>query len=217
MKKRFFYWTLCLSLLLSGCGGSADPAPDVPESPPPAETPVAAPDAPADLSDAVFDTAQDAGRLTARYLSLTQMYSPAGQEIPISTGDSTVYTSPEGQVLLVDCGNALGGQEVVDQLRRMDVSQIDVLVLSHPHADHIGGFCTVADAFPIGKVYTNGHEYDSQGYRDVMDKIKAAKKKSEITEDDVKDLEKKLQDATDKYIKKLDELSAEKEKELMSV
>ena len=171
MKKRFFYWTLCLSLLLSGCGGSADPAPDVPESPPPAETPVAAPDAPADLSDAVFDTAQDAGRLTARYLSLTQMYSPAGQEIPISTGDSTVYTSPEGQVLLVDCGNALGGQEVVDQLRRMDVSQIDVLVLSHPHADHIGGFCTVADAFPIGKVYTNGHEYDSQGYRDVMDKI----------------------------------------------
>ena len=171
MKKRFFYWTLCLSLLLSGCGGSADPAPDVPESPPPAETPVAAPDAPADLSDAVFDTAQDAGRLTARYLSMTQMYSPAGQEIPISTGDSTVYTSPEGQVLLVDCGNALGGQEVVDQLRRMDVSQIDVLVLSHPHADHIGGFCTVADAFPIGKVYTNGHEYDSQGYRDVMDKI----------------------------------------------
>ena len=29
----------------------------------------------------------------------------------------------------------------------------------------------MADAFPIGKVYTNGHEYDSQGYRDVMDKI----------------------------------------------
>ena len=172
MKKRFFYWALCLSLLLSGCGGSAAPAPDAPDAPPPVETPEA-PDAPADLSDAVFDTAQDAGRLTARYLSLTQMYSPAGQEIPISTGDSTVYTSPDGQVLLVDCGNALGGQEVVDQLRRMDVSQIDVLVLSHPHADHIGGFCTVADAFPIGKVYTNGHEYDSQGYRDVVDKIKS--------------------------------------------
>jgi len=53
--------------------------------------------------------------------------------------------------------------------------------------------------------------------RDVMDKIKAAKKKSEITEDDAKDLEKKLQDLTDKYIKKVDEIGAEKEKELMSV
>lgn len=53
--------------------------------------------------------------------------------------------------------------------------------------------------------------------RDVMDKIKAAKKKSEITEDDAKDIEKKLQDATDKYIKMLDSLTEEKEKELMSV
>ena len=53
--------------------------------------------------------------------------------------------------------------------------------------------------------------------RDVMDKIKAAKKTSEITEDDAKDYEKKLQDVTDKYVKKLDELAAEKETELMSV
>mgnify|MGYP000503051930 FL=1 len=53
--------------------------------------------------------------------------------------------------------------------------------------------------------------------RDVMDKIKAAKKISEITEDDAKDYEKKLQDVTDKYVKKLDELAVEKEKELMSV
>jgi ribosome recycling factor len=50
-----------------------------------------------------------------------------------------------------------------------------------------------------------------------MEKIKAAKKKSEITEDDATDLEKKLQDSTDKFIKKLDELGLEKEKELMSV
>ena len=53
--------------------------------------------------------------------------------------------------------------------------------------------------------------------RDAMDKVKAAKKKSEITEDDAKEIEKKLQDVTDKYIKKVDELGAEKEKELMSV
>ena len=53
--------------------------------------------------------------------------------------------------------------------------------------------------------------------RDAMDKVKAAKKKSEITEDDAKDYEKKLQDVTDKFIKQVDELGAEKEKELMSV
>jgi ribosome recycling factor len=66
--------------------------------------------------------------------------------------------------------------------------------------------------------YTEGGKVAIRNIRrDVMEKIKAAKKKSEITEDDATDLEKKLQDSTDKFIKKLDELGLEKEKELMSV
>lgn len=53
--------------------------------------------------------------------------------------------------------------------------------------------------------------------RDAMDYLKAAKKKSEITEDDQKKGEKDLQDMTDKYIKKIDEACAAKEKELMAL
>ena len=53
--------------------------------------------------------------------------------------------------------------------------------------------------------------------RDAMDKIKAMKKKSELTEDDVKDYEKDLQTATDKRCKDIDKLTAEKEKELLTV
>ena len=53
--------------------------------------------------------------------------------------------------------------------------------------------------------------------RDAMDKLKAKQKKSEITEDDCKEFEKKLQDMTDKRCKELDDLSAKKEKELMAV
>ncbi len=53
--------------------------------------------------------------------------------------------------------------------------------------------------------------------RDTMDKVKAMKKKGEVTEDDVKDLEKDIQKLTDDYCKKIDGLAAEKEKELLSV
>lgn len=53
--------------------------------------------------------------------------------------------------------------------------------------------------------------------RDAIEKIKAQKKDGEITEDDVKQLEKKVQDLTDKYCKEADELCATKEKEIMSV
>ena len=51
--------------------------------------------------------------------------------------------------------------------------------------------------------------------RDGMDKLKALKKNSEITEDDLKNAEKKMQDLTDKYCKEIDSHAARKEKEIM--
>ena len=53
--------------------------------------------------------------------------------------------------------------------------------------------------------------------RDAMDYIKKLKKDSEITEDDQKKAEKELQALTDKYIKKVDDACAVKEKELMEI
>ena len=53
--------------------------------------------------------------------------------------------------------------------------------------------------------------------RDAMDDIKKKTKKSELTEDDQKKLEKELQDLTDKRCKDIDDLTAKKEKELMAV
>ena len=50
-----------------------------------------------------------------------------------------------------------------------------------------------------------------------MDALKKQLKKSEITEDDQKKGEKDLQELTDKYIKKVDDLCAKKEKELMEI
>lgn len=53
--------------------------------------------------------------------------------------------------------------------------------------------------------------------RDAMDKLKDQKKKAEITEDDLKDEEKKMQDLTDKFCKEIDGLAAKKDKEIMEV
>ena len=53
--------------------------------------------------------------------------------------------------------------------------------------------------------------------RDGMDYVKKLKKNSEITEDDQKKAEKDLQDLLDKMIKKVDESTAAKEKELMAI
>jgi len=53
--------------------------------------------------------------------------------------------------------------------------------------------------------------------RDLLDKFKTAKKKGEISEDDYRQLEKKVQKLTDEFIKKIEELVKEKEKEILTV
>ncbi len=53
--------------------------------------------------------------------------------------------------------------------------------------------------------------------RDAMEKIKAMKKNSEITEDEQKDGEEAIQKMTDKFCKEVDEHVAEKEKEILSI
>ena len=68
------------------------------------------------------------------------------------------------------------------------------------------------------------HKYTEEGKvavrnirRDAIEKYKAQKKKSEITEDDLTEIEEDVQKLTDKYCKELDALLAKKEKELLEI
>ena len=53
--------------------------------------------------------------------------------------------------------------------------------------------------------------------RDAVDYVKKAQKKGELTEDDQKVAEKDIQDLTDKFTKRIDEMCAKKDKELMEI
>lgn len=53
--------------------------------------------------------------------------------------------------------------------------------------------------------------------RDTVETFKSMKKKGELTEDDLKQAEKKTQDLTDKFIKEIDAISDKKQKEIMSI
>lgn len=53
--------------------------------------------------------------------------------------------------------------------------------------------------------------------RDSLEAYKKQKKNNEITEDDLKDIEDKIQKLTDKFVKKIEEITSDKEKEIMEV
>ena len=124
----------------------------------------------ANFFDSVFDTSMDAGRLTARYLFLDK--SQGTDKDYVYPGDCAVYISPDGFVMLVDASNQVSGPDVLAQLQAIGITKIDIVVFSHPHADHVGSFCQIADVYPIGQVYTNGHDYNTATWQNCVSKMK---------------------------------------------
>lgn len=120
-----------------------------------------------DYSNLVYDTSNDAGKLTARYIGLKEYYED------MYPRDCVIYTSPEGLVMMVDCGNQVSYLELEPVLERMGIEVIDIFVMSHPHSDHIGSFAQLAKRYEIRKVYKNYTNYTSGSYKRAMKEIAA--------------------------------------------
>ncbi len=88
--------------------------------------------------------------------------------LDVGQGDSTLIITPNGSTILIDAGTATAGQKVVSYLKQAGVSTIDKLVMTHPHADHIGGAVEVMRNFEIGKVIDSGAIHTSQTYMNYL-------------------------------------------------
>ncbi|MBP1999270.1 beta-lactamase superfamily II metal-dependent hydrolase [Paenibacillus shirakamiensis] len=71
----------------------------------------------------------------------------------VGQGASQLLISPSGKTMLIDAGNNDQEQVVLDDLKRYGIKRLDIVVGTHPDADHIGGLDKVIDQLDIGKVY----------------------------------------------------------------
>lgn len=94
--------------------------------------------------------------------------------IDVGQGDSTFIKTPGGYTMLIDAGDNSHGSDVVNYIKDLGVKKIDILVGTHPDADHIGGIDNVIDSFEVGEFYMPKKTHDTKTYEDVL---KAAKNK----------------------------------------
>ncbi len=101
--------------------------------------------------------AENNGKLSVYFLDVGQ-----GDSSLIIFGDKTI---------LIDAGEIDMGDRVVNDLRELGVTRIDLLVATHPHSDHIGGMQKVLDNFAIGQVLDSGIPHTSVIYERFLEKI----------------------------------------------
>lgn len=88
--------------------------------------------------------------------------------IDVGQGDSTLIQTPDGANILIDGGIKSAGQKVVSFLKSKDVGKLDMVVATHPHADHIGGLIPVLNAFKVEKFVDSGKAHTSQTYLEML-------------------------------------------------
>lgn len=90
--------------------------------------------------------------------------------IDVGQGSSTLIKLPGGSVILVDGGGFydrsfdLGRYVVAPYLWREKIRKIDILVLTHPDQDHVGGLPFLAENFEVGEVWSNGQVSENESW-----------------------------------------------------
>lgn len=79
----------------------------------------------------------------------------------VGQGDGAALVTPGGQVLVMDAGLDKGQKQMAELLLKAGIGQVDYLVLSHPHADHISGAMAIIETLRVKElVYFDGN-YDA--------------------------------------------------------
>lgn len=93
--------------------------------------------------------------------------------IDVKHGDCILLQSPDGQAMMIDTGNgSYNAQTAIrEALDAAGVTKLDVLVLTHPHKDHIGGAAWVLENYSVATVYTTSRANDTDLYRSTQDAL----------------------------------------------
>lgn len=90
--------------------------------------------------------------------------------IDVGQGDAILIEAGDAS-MLIDAGENNKGSIVVDYLKQCNISNLDYVIGTHPHSDHIGGLDTVLEAISVDKVIMPSVSHTTKTFEDLLDII----------------------------------------------
>lgn len=89
-------------------------------------------------------------------------------EIDVGNADCILVVAPDGETMLIDAGESTAYNDIARVLYDLDIQTIDYLVMTHPHADHIGSMDEIIENFDVETLIKSPADGDTQTYEKVM-------------------------------------------------
>ena len=100
--------------------------------------------------------------------------------IDVGQGDSTLVQLPNGEVALIDGGARNAKDKVVEYIKGLGIEEIDYIIATHPHEDHIGGLPHVIRNFIIHKIYMPNRTANTLVFEELLLEIEKKNLKIDI-------------------------------------
>jgi len=117
----------------------------------------------------VSPPAREAGGMAAAGLAV--------HYIDVGQGDAILIRTPQ-QAILIDSGDVVQDKRehpVVTYLKNQGITTLDAIIITHPHADHLGGIQPVLAAFPVKRIYDSGQTTTTRLYKQYLLQVKQLK------------------------------------------
>ncbi|WP_373564450.1 ComEC/Rec2 family competence protein [Myxococcus sp. CA039A] len=83
-------------------------------------------------------------------------------------GDAALVISPTGKTVLIDGGPPEARERLAARLRTLVTGPLDLVILTHPHLDHLGGLTDALRAVGARRFMDPGFNHPSEAYRDLL-------------------------------------------------
>lgn len=107
---------------------------------------------------------------------LQELSELAVHYIDVGQADATLFQFADDEdtyTILYDAGD-WNKNDVVNYLAAQDISSIDILIASHPHADHIGQLAAIVNTYDVDEIWASGNTSSTQTYQQAMEAILAS-------------------------------------------
>lgn len=174
-------WRLLLAVLLAvaACGGQSSgdstaetSAPDEIEAAAEASTAAAQPTTTSTATSVPSTSEGSESPPAARPESLPATGNLTVHFLDVGQGDATLLVG-EGAAILIDTGRH-DRSDLVPALSSLGVTHLDLVIITHAHADHIGQLHRVLDQIPVDEVWMSGTPHTTRTFERAVDALEGS-------------------------------------------